>query len=173
MSSSCCVGWNGGRSPAAPISATAAPRSKSLNLTLRIAQGTANLEDGRFEGGNVRVALGGSASIPARDFDINGTASLLAGNEAPPAFELPFFVQGSWDDPVMLPDTQALIRRSGAAAPLLNAVTDKRARDEMRSTIDRMMREGAAPGRRRDEPMPIPFEPAPKADMPVDETLSR
>jgi AsmA protein len=35
----------------------------------------------------------------------------------------------------MLPDPEALIRRSGAAAPLLNAV---RARDTVRSVIDRL-----------------------------------
>ena len=44
-------------------------------------------------------------------------------------FELPFIVQGSWDDPIMLPDPEALIQRSGAAAPLLNAV---------RSAIERL-----------------------------------
>jgi len=27
-------------------------------------------------------------------------------------------VQGPWDDPIMLPDTELLLRRSGAAAPL-------------------------------------------------------
>ena len=54
------------------------------------------------------------------------------------AFELPFIVQGPWDDPIMLPDPEALIRRSGAAAPLLNAVRDQRARDAARSVIDRL-----------------------------------
>ena len=39
----------------------------------------------------------------------------------------------------MLPDPEALIRRSGAAAPLLNAVRDQRARDAVRSVIERFM----------------------------------
>jgi AsmA protein len=39
----------------------------------------------------------------------------------------------------MLPDPEALIRRSGAAAPLLNAVRDQRARDAARSVIQRFM----------------------------------
>jgi AsmA protein len=51
---------------------------------------------------------------------------------------LPFIVQGSWDDPIMLPDPEALIRRSGAAAPLLNAVRERRARDSVRSAIERL-----------------------------------
>jgi AsmA protein len=38
----------------------------------------------------------------------------------------------------MLPDPEALIRRSGAAAPLLNAVRDQRARDAARSVIERL-----------------------------------
>ena len=33
----------------------------------------------------------------------------------------------------MLPDPEALIRRSGAAAPLLNAVRERNARDAVRS----------------------------------------
>ena len=39
----------------------------------------------------------------------------------------------------MLPDPEALIRRSGAAAPLLNAVRDQRARDAARSVIERLI----------------------------------
>jgi AsmA protein len=56
---------------------------------------------------------------------------------------LPFIVQGSWDDPIMLPDPEALIRRSGAAAPLLNAVRERRARESVRSAVERLT--GGAP----------------------------
>ena len=52
-------------------------------------------------------------------------------------------MQGSWDDPIMLPDPEALIRRSGAAAPLLNAVRERRSRDSVRSAIERLT--GGAP----------------------------
>jgi AsmA protein len=45
----------------------------------------------------------------------------------------------------MLPDPEALIQRSGAAAPLLNAVRERRARDAVRSTLERLTG-GAAPG---------------------------
>jgi AsmA protein len=38
----------------------------------------------------------------------------------------------------MLPDPEALIRRSGAAAPLLDAVRDRSARDAVRSAIERL-----------------------------------
>jgi AsmA protein len=133
----------------------------SLAVVLRIAQGTAYAEEVRFDGAKVRLAVGGTASVPARELDLTGTASLLAAADQPPAFELPFFVQGSWDDPIMLPDTQALIRRSGAAAPLLDAVSDKRARDAMRSAIERLGGpDGAAALRRFGMPS---ADPAPES----------
>jgi AsmA protein len=114
-----------------------------LNATLKIAQGTASVEELLVEGGAVRLALGGSASIPARDLDLKGTAALVsAAVNAAPVFELPFVVQGPWDDPIMLPDAQSLIRRSGAAAPLLEAVRDRRTRDSIRSVIDQLDRDG-------------------------------
>lgn len=116
----------------------------TLSVTVKIAQGTATLDDVKVEGGAVRLALGGSASIPARDLDLKGTATLVsATSEATPLFELPFVVQGPWDDPILLPDAQSLIRRSGAAAPLLDAVRDRKTRDAVRSVIDQLQRDGA------------------------------
>jgi AsmA protein len=110
-----------------------------ITVGLKIVQGTVTVEDVKIEGSAVRLALAGSASIPARDLDLKGTASLVSSTKPDaPSFELPFIVQGSWDDPVMLPDPEALIRRSGAAAPLLNAVRDRRARDAVRSAIERL-----------------------------------
>ena len=112
----------------------------------------------KLEGGAIRLAVGGSASIPARDLDLKGTASLIVGDapKAPPAFELPFVVQGRWDDPIMLPDTQSLIRRSGAAAPLLDAVRDRKTRDTVRSAIDRLDRRRRPPARRSPPRRPPP-----------------
>ena len=115
-----------------------------INVALKISRGTVTTEDVKIEGATVRLALGGTASIPERDLDLKGTASLVAVAKPGAApFELPFIVQGSWDDPIMLPDPEALIQRSGAAAPLLDAVRDRRARDAVRSAIERLT--GAAP----------------------------
>jgi len=52
---------------------------------------------------------------------------------------LPFVVQGRWDDPILLPDAQSLIRHSGAAAPLLDAVKGHSAGEAVRSVIDKLM----------------------------------
>jgi AsmA protein len=102
-----------------------------LAIALKVTQGTAEVEDARVEGPAVRLGLIGSTSIPARDFDLKGTATLMASTaaEAPAAFELPFLVQGPWDDPLIWPDPQILIKRSGAAAPLLDAVRNRLKRD--------------------------------------------
>ena len=101
-----------------------------ISVALKITQGTVTVEEVKIESAAVVLALAGSASIPARELDLKGTAGLVAPPKPGAApFELPFIVQGSWDDPIMLPDAEALIRRSGAAAPLLNAVRERRARE--------------------------------------------
>lgn len=110
-----------------------------LAVTVRIAQGIASVEEGRLEGANVRLGLLGAVSIPTRDLDLKGTASLFdSPAEKTAAFDLPFVVQGPWDDPLMLPDPQFLIRRSGATAPLLDAIRDRKTRDTVRSAIERL-----------------------------------
>lgn len=113
-----------------------------LTIALKVNQGEAQVSDVRLDGSVVRIALSGSASIPERDLDLKGTASLLrsAAIDSETAFELPFVVQGPWNDPIMLPDPQILIRRSGAAAPLLDAVKDQKTRDAVRSAIDQLTR---------------------------------
>ena len=111
---------------------------------LKIVKGTVTVEDMRVEGSAVRMGLNGTASIPERELDLKGSAALVtAARPGATPFELPFIVQGSWDDPIMLPDPEALIRRSGAAAPLLNAVKERSARDAVRSAIERLT--GGAP----------------------------
>jgi AsmA protein len=109
-----------------------------ITVGLKIVKGTVSVEDVKIAGSAVQLGLAGTASIPDRELDLKGTATLVSARPNAPAFELPFIVQGSWDDPLMLPDPEALIRRSGAAAPLLNAVRDRSARDAVRSAIDRL-----------------------------------
>ncbi len=120
---------------------------ETLRVNLKITHGVASVEDARMEGPAVGLTLSGSASVPARELDLRGTASLLSRilgtSAAISGFELPFMIQGPWDDPIMLPDPQSRIQRSGAAAPLLDAVRDRGARDAVRSAIERLT--GAAP----------------------------
>jgi AsmA protein len=98
---------------------------EKIGINVKIVQGKVTVDNVQIEGSAVRLALAGSASIPGRNLDLTGTATLLSASMQD-GFELPFVVQGSWDDPIVLPDAQILIRRSGAAAPLLNAVRNRR-----------------------------------------------
>jgi AsmA protein len=101
---------------------------EKLNVKVKLERGMAQVEEVRLDGAAIRLGIVGSASIPARDLDLKGTASLIpagASENTPAAFELPFVVQGPWDDPIMLPDTDLLLRRSGAAAPLFEQLRGK------------------------------------------------
>jgi AsmA protein len=97
----------------------------TLAVDLKVVKGTAGIQEMRLDAPALRITLEGSASVPARDFDLKGIASLLAGRDAAPAFELPFLITGPWDTPLVLPDTQALFNRAGAAAPLIDAVRNR------------------------------------------------
>ncbi|MGE5159174.1 MAG: AsmA family protein [Gemmatimonas sp.] len=119
----------------------------NLTVSLKFSGGTATAEDVRIEGPNSRVTLTGTASVPAREYDLKGVASLVASAGAS-GFDLPFVVQGPWDDPLIFPDPESLIRRAPAAAPLLDAVKDRKSRlldavkdrttrDAVRSVIER------------------------------------
>jgi AsmA protein len=142
---------------------------ESLTVSLKITHGVANVEDVHMEGPAVGLALTGSASIPARELDLKGTASLLSNASASttPEFELPFM--GPWEDPIMLPDPQSRIERSGAARPILDALKDRGTREAVRSAIERLT--GAAP--RPAEPTSPPAAPAlAGSSAPVDTAAS-
>jgi AsmA protein len=115
-----------------------------LVLDLVIDHGMVAVQDMHIDGPAVRLAVGGQASVPLRDLDLKGTATLIS-NATTNEFELPFVVQGRWDDPIMLPDPQSLIRHSGAAAPLLDAVKGRSAGEAVRSVIDQLMAQPPVP----------------------------
>ena len=123
-------------------------------LTLKIERGQVSVDDMHMAGPAVRLSVGGQVSVPTRDLDLKGVAT-LASNETVNEFDLPFVVQGQWDDPIMLPDAQSLIRRSGAAAPLLESVKTRSAGSAVRAVIEKLLANptGATP----------PPEPAPKS----------
>jgi AsmA protein len=109
----------------------------NLTVAVKFADGIATAEDIRVEGPATRLTLTGTASVPAREYDMKGIASLVSAPNAAPGFDLPFVVQGPWDDPLIFPDPESLIRRSPASAPLLDAVKDRKTRDAVRSVLER------------------------------------
>jgi AsmA protein len=108
----------------------------NLTIAVKFADGVASAEDVRVQGPATNLTLTGTASVPTREYDLKGVASLKSPSGAP-GFELPFVVQGPWDDPLIFPDPESLIRRSPASAPLLDAVKDRKTRDAVRSVIER------------------------------------
>ncbi len=113
-----------------------------IAATVRIAGGVATTTDLLIDGQVVRINAEGVARLPTRELDMRGVATLkrrtTAAGVPEPNFELPFIVQGAWDDPFILPDPQALIRRSGAAAPLRDITRD---RDALRAVLDAINRQ--------------------------------
>ncbi len=116
-----------------------------INISLSFNKGLATAEDVRIEGPTAQLTLTGTTSVPSREYDLKGVASLVSTSEAAPAFQLPFVVQGPWDDPLIYPDPDSLIRRSPASAPLLDSLKDRNAGDTVRAVIERLTGARKAP----------------------------
>jgi AsmA protein len=116
-----------------------------LNIAVKFSEGIATTQDVRVEGPTARLTMTGTTSVPSREYDLKGVASLVSASapNAPSDFDLPFVVQGPWDDPLIFPDPESLIRRSPASAPLLEAVKDRKTRDAVRSVLERFTGGGA------------------------------
>ena len=124
----------------------------NLTVAVKFADGVATAEDVRLESPTARLTLTGTSSVPAREYDLKGVASLITAPNAAAGFELPFVVQGPWDDPLIFPDPESLIRRSPATAPLLDAVKDFKTREAVKSVIERFTGGGGL--------RPVPDAPA-------------
>jgi AsmA protein len=114
------------RSPLAFAGERAAGRTpfEGLKFEGRVLDGVLQLDQGSVDGGSSRIRLTGSVDLAERTLALAGEASAqrpARGGQA--GTPLPFEVRGSWDDPLIAPDIKALIRRSGAAAPFLEAIT--------------------------------------------------
>ena len=88
----------------------------TLTVAVKFSDGIATAEDIRIEGPAAKITLTGTASVPTREYDMKGVASLNTTS----GFQLPFMVQGPWDDPLIFPDPESLIRQSPAASPFLD-----------------------------------------------------
>ncbi|RTM11397.1 MAG: AsmA family protein, partial [Bradyrhizobiaceae bacterium] len=106
----------------------------NLTIAVKFADGVATAEDIRIEGPATKITLTGTASVPAREYDMKGVASLNTTS----GFELPFVVQGPWDDPLIFPDSEVLIRRSPFGAQLLKPPKDDKTGNTVRSVIEKI-----------------------------------
>jgi AsmA protein len=138
----------------------------NLTIAVKFAEGIATAEDIRIEGPAARITLSGTASVPAREYDMKGVASLTTVANTAPGFVLPFVVQGPWDDPLIFPDPESLIRRSPASAPLLDAVKDRKTRDAVRSVLERFTGGGQKPEPDATAPAPASAPAAAETEKP-------
>jgi AsmA protein len=111
-----------------------------LNISFRIVQGLATIDDVALEGPSVRLAVTGTASVAQREFNLAGTAHLNnAAADAASVFELPFIVRGQWTSPSIVPDTRAMIEKSPGMRSLIEA-QDKNARDDTPEAVNRLIK---------------------------------
>jgi len=108
----------------------------NLTVSVKFSEGVATTDDVKLENPSTRITLTGTASVPSREYDLKGTASLMANGAS--SFDLPFVVQGPWDDPLIFPEADSLIKRSTVTAPLLDALKDRNTRDAVRSVLERL-----------------------------------
>lgn len=109
----------------------------NLNISLKFSDGIATADNVRIDGPATRLTLSGTASVPSREYDLKGVASLVSASNAASEFDLPFVVQGPWEDPLIFPaDPVSLIKRSPVTAPLLDAIKDPKAHDAVRSVLE-------------------------------------
>jgi AsmA protein len=91
------------------------------SATIKIAEGAAAIEDGQARGPGFFLSFAGAARIPERSLAIRAQAreADAAGLPRDNGVHIGFDLSGSWEDPAFVVDAAALIKRSGAAAPLL------------------------------------------------------
>ena len=132
----------------------------NLTVALKFADGIATTEDVHMEGPATRVSVTGTASVPSREYDLKGTASLVSNGSS--SFDLPFVVQGPWDDPLIYPEADSLIKRSTVTGPLLDALKDRTTRDAVRSMLERLTggQKAVSPDAATAAPASAPAEPA-------------
>jgi AsmA protein len=116
-----------------------------INAVFKLDQGVATIQNVRLDGPTVRLTLTGTTTVPGREFDMKGIASLVPATDAPPTFELPFVLQGPWDDPLLYPDSESLMRRSPATAPLIESLQKRSPRDAVKSAIEKLTGKPLAP----------------------------
>jgi AsmA protein len=88
---------------------------------IKIVKGTASVVEGNARGPGFSLAFTGAARIPDRALALKAQANEAdaVGKPRDKGLQIGFDLSGNWDELNVVPDAQALIKRSGAAAPLL------------------------------------------------------
>ncbi len=92
----------------------------TASVSSRISRGVLELQDASVSSPAARVALSGQIGLAERLFAVAGLAQLAEAPAGREPVTLPFEVTGSFDDPVIMPDARALMRRSGTTGPFFD-----------------------------------------------------
>ncbi len=89
--------------------------------TLAIVKGAAEVENGIAEGPGFSLQVSGATRIADRALALKALAREADSSGTPreKGLQIGFELTGDWSEPIFVPDARALIKRSGAAAPLL------------------------------------------------------
>lgn len=95
----------------------------TVTANMRVSRGVAAIEDGVMIGKGARIDFAGQAQMGDRTLKVEAAATQAdvngAARKEAPQFQ--FNIAGPWESPSLIFDAQGLIRRSGAAQPLLPA----------------------------------------------------
>lgn len=104
------------RAERSPIEALLEARSgrtaiEAANATIRVANGIVQTEDMLMRGPGYRLTLRGQTDLTTRQLNMTGAVQGVSSDPNRPPPELPFVIRGPWNEPLVLPNPDALIRR--------------------------------------------------------------
>lgn len=91
----------------------------TAQAAVKIAGGQAEIGPGTVSGPGVQIVFSGAANVGDRTVAIRADATQTGAEKLASPPRLPLEFVGTWDEPRLVADTLTLLRRSGAAAPLL------------------------------------------------------
>ncbi len=96
-------------------------RIEKASAAVKISEGVASVEDGSASGPGFSLAFSGSTRVLDKSLALRAQVFATDESGAPRSKgqQINFELAGPWDDLSFVTDAKALIRRSGAAAPLL------------------------------------------------------
>ena len=96
------------------------------DIVLAFDKGEIDVRQADVRGPGVEFTVGGTASVPARSINLALRAqTATTGDASRVRPQLALELNGNWDNPNLVLDTQSLIRRSEAAAPLFRGLVQQ------------------------------------------------
>lgn len=85
---------------------------EQASATLRLSGGVIATDDLVMRGQGYRLAVRGQTDLSSRTLNLAGSVQGVSADPARPPLELPFVVRGPWTEPLVVPNPEALMRRT-------------------------------------------------------------